>query len=113
MDGGGLRKDWLPTNTFILKQHPYCTSCGKVKNISSDTGKKIGYFTNILARIKKDLEEKGYKISKTQIRLITNELSTREIGDAFSLSYSKQKLIFTDIVSKYIKINKKLIQSYL
>src|SRR5574340_1093533 len=73
------RKDkvWLPYFSreieYGLKSHPYCIHCGAVRNISSDMPKKIGYYINILAKIRKD-----FHISEAQIRLIINELNSRE-----------------------------------
>jgi len=81
--------------------------------VSSDTAKGLGYFANVLGRLRSDLERKGYKISKAQIRLIMEELKKREIGDTYSFSFTKQKKLFMDVATKYIKINKNYLESHL
>jgi len=107
------QKDWLPSDNEILKLHPYCSKCGSVKNISSMGAVSAGFFANILARMKADFDKKGYRISQTQIRLVMKELEAREAFDKFSLSFEAQKMIFIDVVSKYIKISRWKIEEYL
>jgi len=104
---------WLPLDGGVLKKHPYCISCGAVKNISSDRGKRLGYFANVLANLKRFLESKGYKITQAQIRLIMMELEEKKLDDTYVFSFSKQKEIFVDVVTKYIKVRKELIEEFL
>ena len=103
---------WLPSSNLLLSPHKYCLKCGVVKNNSSDKAKSLGYFANVLSKIRKILEKRGYKISKSQIRLIMLELKNC-IGDTYSITYSKQKELFVEIVRKYIKVSKDFIYSYL
>ena len=105
--------EWLPTENGILRLHPYCSNCGSVKNVSSDRAKGLGYFANVLSRIRNDLERRGYKISKAQIRMIMEEIKKKEIGDTYSFSFTKQKKLFVDVAAKYIKVNKNYLESYL
>jgi len=66
---GIAEKVWLPYEfegrSRGLKPHLYCIHCGVVKNISHDKTKRMGYYTNILARL---------GITKVQIRPIAKEL---------------------------------------
>jgi len=104
-------KDWLVSQNGVIKLHPYCCSCGTVKNVSSDKGKKIGYFVNALARLRKTLEQKGYKVSNVQIRMIMKELSEIDgFEDTYWITFSRQKEIFISLVRKYIKISQNIIE---
>ena len=104
---------WLPTERGVLKKHPYCISCGVVKNISSDRGKRLGYFANVLANLKKYLEGRGYKVSQAQIRLILKDLEKMDVDDVYSFSFSKQKNIFVKVVTKHIRVRRELVESLL
>ncbi len=108
------KKDWAKIQNGIIKLHPYCNECGVFKNVSSDRGKKIGYFVNTLSKLKKILGNKGYRISDVQIRLILKELSEVEgFEDTWWITYSKQKEIFISIIRKYIKVSKEILESVL
>ena len=104
---------WLPTHNGVLKLHPYCVKCGEVKNVSSDRGKGIGYFINVIYELKKFLEKKGYKISQSQIRLIIKEFEDKGYDDTYSIPFSIQKNEFVKIVRKYIKVSEDVICSFL
>ncbi len=106
-------KVWLPLEIGVFKKHPYCVSCGVVKNVSSDRGKGLGYFANVLAKLKKCLEKRGYRISQAQIRLILKEFEEMNADDVYSISFSKQKEIFVNIAAKYIKVSRGMIESFL
>ena len=97
----------------ILKQHPHCVKCGIVKNVSSDVGKNIGYFVNVLYDLKRFLEKRGYKVAQAQIRLILKEFEDRGLCDTYSISFNIQKEEFLKIVKKYIRISEDVIRSYL
>ena len=103
-----LTKAWLPIGNGILKLHPHCEVCGNVKNVSSDKGKKTGFFANVLARIRRDLKKKGCKISDAQIRLILMELDRLDFGDTFSITYSAQNEVFAEVVSKYTGLEERM-----
>jgi hypothetical protein len=105
-------KDWMEMPNGILKLHPYCSKCGVVKNITSDRGKKLSYFISALSRLRKTLENKGYRISDAQIRLIVKELTEIEgFEDTWWITFSKQKEIFVNVVQKYIRVSKDVIES--
>jgi len=104
---------WLPITAGILKLHPHCKFCGIVKNVSSDKGKKIGYFVNVLAEMRTKLARKGYKISQSQIRLIIKELEDRGVDDTYSMSFSAQREVFVEAVRKYVKVSRELVLSFL
>ncbi|WP_202318649.1 hypothetical protein [Archaeoglobus neptunius] len=102
---------WYPAENRLIAPHPYCSKCGTLKNVSSDRGKRLGFFTGVLSSLRRDLEQKGYKISRAQIRLIVKELEF--LDDVYAYSYSRQKEIFVEIVRKYIKVSRERILSYL
>ena len=106
------RKVWARTQNGILKLQPYCNRCGTLKNVSSDIGKDFGYFVIALSKLRKILKKRGYNVSDAQIRLITKELSNLEdFNDTWWITFSKQKEIFVQVVQKYIKVSKGLIES--
>jgi len=106
-------REWLPLKTGILRLHPYCKKCGAVKDVSSEKGKKLGFFVNVLHDLKAHLERKGYKISQSQIRLILMEFERGGYADTYSNSYSNQKEAFVKIVKKYVKVSEDLIREFL
>lgn len=106
-------RSWLPSENGLLKQAPHCELCGTVKNITSDKGKGIGYFQNALARLKKDLEGRKYKVTQAQIRLIIKEFEGKGLADAYWNSFSNQRENFLEIASKYVRINRDSIRDYI
>jgi hypothetical protein len=108
------KKDWIAMPNGILKLHPYCNSCGTVKNVSSDRGKKMGYFVNSLSNLRKIFEKRGYRVSDAQIRLIVKELSEIDgFDDTYWITFSKQKEIFISVVGKYVKVSRDVIEAIL
>ena len=106
------RKDWAKMQNGVMKLHPYCNKCGTLKNISSDRGKMLSYFIMALSRLRKILNERGYKVSEAQIRLIVKELSEVEgFDDIWWITFSKQKEIFIRIVRKYIRVSRELLEA--
>ena len=104
----------MRTQTGNLKLHPYCGECGTVKNISSDRARKFSYFIKALSDLKKVLNKRGYRISEAQIRLIAKELSEIDgFCDLWWMTFSKQKEIFIDVVRKYVRISRDVIESVL
>jgi predicted nucleic acid-binding Zn ribbon protein len=96
---GTVEKVWLPYEfegrSRGLKPHSYCILCGVVKNISPDKAKPMGYYTNILARL---------RITKVQIRLIVKELERMGFDDVYSITRTEQEKIFNSVVKKYYKV---------
>ncbi|MFO7966367.1 MAG: hypothetical protein R6U44_02080 [Archaeoglobaceae archaeon] len=106
--------DWLPMENGVMGKHPYCSDCGVVKNISSDKGRRIGYFMRSLSRLKNDLHKNGVKVSEAQIRLISNELGRAdEFEDTWWMSFSRQKEIYVSVVQKYVGVTRGLIEANL
>jgi hypothetical protein len=100
---GSIDKIWLPHNykgrECGLKPHQYCTKCGLIKSINSERIHSVGYFINILASLSKD-----YKIAQVQMRLISQELETSGIDDAYGIDKYQQEKLFMDIVMKYLNV---------
>jgi hypothetical protein len=70
-------------------------------NISRNIKKKtcrFGYFINIVASLSKD-----YKITRVQMRIISQELKNRGI-DAYGIDKYQQNKLFTEIVMKYTNV---------
>lgn len=108
------KRVWLNLPNGVIKLHPYCSYCGCVKNVSSDRGKKFSYFVEKLSELKKILKKRGYKVSEVQIRLILKELSEIDgFEDIWSITFSKQKELFIQVVRKHIKVSKYLVESIL
>lgn len=105
---------WLPALNGLLQPHPFCRSCGAVKNISSDRAKGLGYYINVLAEIKRHLEARGGKLSKAQIRLIIKELEeTKDFADTYIMLGSVQRSIFVNAVRKYTELSRSYVESFL
>lgn len=104
-------RDWLSMQNGVIGIHPFCDNCGTVKNISSDRGKKLSYFISSLSSLRKKLGYVGYHVSDAQIRLISNELESREeFQDLWWVTFSRQKELFVSIVQKYVKVSTDLIE---
>ncbi|KAF5413718.1 MAG: hypothetical protein C5S38_05765 [Candidatus Methanophagaceae archaeon] len=93
---GTAEKVWLPYEfdgrINGLKPHQYCVHCGVVKNITSDRAKSLGYYVNELAKM---------QITKVQMRLIIKELEALDFDDAYSMTKSVQKEMFSRVIQKY------------
>jgi len=106
-------KDWLPASNGIMKLHPFCHKCGVVRNISSDHGREVGYFINSLSELRNHMERKGYKISKAQMRLIIREFEEKGLDDVYSVTFSKQREGFAEIVREYTGVSEDLVKGFL
>ena len=102
-------KEWLPAANGLLGLHPYCMRCGAVKNVSSDRGRKLGYFANAIHNLKNHLSRRNFKISQAQIRLIMKEFIDGGFDDVYSVSFSIQKKAFIQIVKKYIRVSEETV----
>ena len=94
------QKVYLPSNntSSTTSKHPYCTKCGVVKNISTDRGKKLGYFINCLAKMR----NRKLIPSHSQFRLIVKEIKEAwEFDDLYSARKTGQDQIVIEIVMKY------------
>ncbi len=107
-DCGCAERVWLPLSGCMLEKHPYCANCGVVKNISSDRGKRLGYFTNMLAA----MCYKGY-LTSVQMRLIVKKLEALEIfEDTYGTTGEWQKKLFIDTVKSYSGISESQLRAY-
>jgi len=106
---GCEEKIWFPTdNSFSdITLHPWCVHCGLIKNISEDKAHNIGYWLNVLARIKDN-----FSLKKVQIRLIAKELEKNQyFNDLYGTTASSQKKLFIKTVSKITNISTNLIDT--
>ena len=107
---GTGEKVWLPYEFEGrgrgLKPHSYCIHCGVVKITSHDRAKRMGYYTNILARL-------GITNLEVQIRLIVKELERMDFDDAYSTTRSEQEGLFIDAVKKHSKVREDTIRAFL
>jgi hypothetical protein len=53
-----------------VQRFPYCMKCGKLKNVSSDKAKLVGWFTNLLRIVNYNIALSHGKITQAQQRLI-------------------------------------------
>lgn len=104
--------EWLPLKNDGVSEvvpHPWCIKCGMVKNISFDRAKKMGYWTNILARISRQ-----FKAAQAQKRLVAKELERYDgFDDIYSMTLTSQQQIFVNIVKKYFNLRERTIYSFL
>ena len=95
---------WLPSADIrygACEKHPWCTSCGVVKNISDDQPKHFGYWMNLFSHISSKIP-----ITQVQKRLVVKELYHQEcFQDLFGSYGSDQKTLFIKILSKYINLD--------
>jgi hypothetical protein len=110
---GCKEKVWLPYISreveYGLKSHPYCVHCGAIKNTSTDMPRRIGHYINILSKIRKI-----FRISDAQVRLIINELSSKEgFEDPYWTTGFAQEKMFLASLKKYCNIQETAIRSLL
>ena len=102
---------WFPTNSSLhaeVRKHPWCKHCGVLKNISDDQPKKMGYWTNILARIRSE-----FQLTHVQTRLISVSLKNHDaFNDLYGNSFTSQKEVFSEMVTKYTKCSKKELEDW-
>ena len=100
---GKEERVWLPTQDHrygSLEKHPWCKTCGLVKNISDDRPRKIGYWMNIFSYVASVIP-----LAQVQKRLIAKEIESCEVfHDMFGSFGSDQKTQFIQIVSKYVSL---------
>lgn len=111
-DCGNKEKVWLP---YIyrglergLKPHVFCTKCGLVKSASSDKPRRLGYYTNIIAMLGREI-----KVTKVQMRLISLELERRGIDDIYGIDRHCQEKLFIEVVRQYVNVSEQIINSFL
>ena len=101
---GKEKNIWLPSEDIrygSFEKHPWCKSCGLVKNISDDRPKKIGYWMNLFNYITERVP-----VTQVQKRLIAKKLNENVLfNDMFAAYGSDQKEEFVKILSKYISLS--------
>jgi len=93
---------YLPSNDApsTVSRHPYCTKCGVIKNISTDRGRKLGYYINQLSKMRK----RKLIPTHAQFRLILKEINkTWAFDDLYSARKTGQDQIVIEAVMKYCK----------
>ncbi len=105
-------KDWLPSTSGLLKPHPHCQKCGTVKNISSDRGKKLGYFVNAIHSLKEHMDKKNYRVSDAQMRLVLREFASEGLDDEYSTPFTTQKEGFIRIIRKYLLVSEDTVERF-
>ncbi len=103
--------DWLPIlkerQDSTLAPHPYCRSCGLVRNIGPDRARKLGFYTEVLSELERYLRleysKKGkHKLTESQKRLMVKEMEEDILfNDIYGSIASAQEERFVDIVRKY------------
>ncbi len=103
--------DWLPIlkrrEKDVLAPHPYCCTCGLVRNIGPDRARKLGYYIEALSEIERLLKHehaKGgrCKLTETQKRLIVKSLEKEDIfKDLYGTMASAQEDRFVEIIQEY------------
>jgi hypothetical protein len=111
----GSGKVWLPRlDNSITVPHPVCGRCGSVKNVTSDRGRGLGYYVNVLYEIKRYLEKRRGKLTEAQIRLITKRLEEVDgFEDVYWIRGSTQKSMFTRAVTEYTGLSCSFVESFL
>jgi len=100
---------WAENVSGVLKLHPYCENCGTLKNVSSLKGKKLGHFMKVVSELKKSC-----RITEVQLRLIAKELeSNPDFQDLWWINYEQQKKIFVEVVTRYVRVNRQVVESLL
>lgn len=109
---GTTEKIWLPYSFRErhcgLKPHLYCVKCGLIRNISSERPRNIGYYINVVAALKSE-----FKVTKIQMRLISQELERCCIEDTYGIDRYLQENLFIQIVRKYLNVPEQDIYKYL
>lgn len=77
---------------------------GRMHHNPPKKGKRLGYFVNCLSKLRKTLREKGYKISKAQIRLIMKDLSN--IDKFEEMEFDRQKRSLCQWYLKYVRVSR-------
>ena len=95
---------WLPVmelNSSSVEKHLWCENCGLIKNISDDRPYRLGYWMNLLGLI-----SNCFNLSQCQKRLIAKEIESSDcLNDTFGSYGHSQKIIFKNIIKKYVKFN--------
>jgi len=101
-------QEWLPMfDCNDIVRHPWCVKCGRVKNITEDKAKKLGYWINILSKL-----TNHYSLKQVQKRGISIELANHEdFNDIYGITGSYQKELFKKIIKKYCIIDFKIVDS--
>ncbi|HEX9708650.1 MAG TPA: hypothetical protein VGB42_01535 [Candidatus Thermoplasmatota archaeon] len=102
-DCGHEEMVWLPPSSREVEQRPlvrksFCLRCGLVRNVGSDRARPIGYWVQVVIRIRNALEREHRrsphaiaKLPAAQVRLILRDiLSTPGFDDPYAMTKSAQ-----------------------
>ncbi len=102
-DCGHEEMVWLPPSSRAVEQRPlvrksFCLRCGLVRNVGSDRARPIGYWVQVVIRIRNALEREHRrsphaiaKLPAAQVRLILRDiLSTPGFDDPYAMTKSAQ-----------------------
>jgi len=109
---GKEERVWFPeldSRGSESRLHPWCISCGTVKNISDDKPKNIGHWMNVLSKI-----SNKFSFSQCQRRLIVKDLQSNEMfNDNYGITGTSQKELFLKIINKHCNVTGSYIYSFL
>ncbi len=91
-----------------LKPHAFCTKRSLSKRTFSDKPRRLGFYINIVATLRKEV-----KIAKVQMRLISIELERQGIDDIHRMDKYNQERIFIETVGRYVNVSEQVIRKYL
>ena len=84
-----------------VQRFPYCMKCGKLKNVSSDKAKLVGWFTNLLRIVNYNIALSHGKITQAQQRLIISEIEkVHDFEDRYHMTRSAQLDLFFIAIHK-------------
>jgi hypothetical protein len=94
---------WLPPSSAEVEQRPlvrksFCLRCGLVRNVGSDRARPIGYWVQVVIRVRAALEREHRrsphaiaKLPSAQVRLILRDiLQTPGFDDPYAMTKSAQ-----------------------
>lgn len=116
---------WLPPhdrsdNHTPAQKRVYCLGCGNIKYQGSDKAKRLGYFTNLIARINEMVEKerkrgvKGLRsITVVQKRLMVREMESDDtFSDTWSSTGKLQIARFKKLIKRHCPmINERLFEA--
>ncbi len=92
---------WLPYEVRGerrgLSPQPYCRRCGSVKNTGPDRARRLGFYANVLASVRRRQGDR--RLNDSTVRLIMRRLSSY-VGfeDAYAMTAYAQERLFTAVV---------------
>jgi len=85
-----------------VQRFPYCMKCGKLKNVSSDKAKLVGWYTNLLRIVNHNVALSHGKITQATQRLIIAEIEkVQDFEDRYHMTRSAQLDLFFVAIHKF------------